>query len=143
MNWRDVTLWIAIHCSDTPPSMDIGEAEISRWHKQKGWEDGGYNVVIRRNGMVEVDRPLDAQGAHVRGYNDVSVGVCLIGGRGRDNEPEANFTPQQYESLRATVDWLLRVYPLAAVKGHRDFDGVSKKCPCFDAGAWYYGKEAA
>ena len=125
--------FIAVHCSDTPPSMHIGEIEIRRWHEQRGWLDIGYNVIIRRSADIEIGRPLDYRGAHVAGYNHKSIGVCMIGGKHETTgEPEDNFTPGQYESLLITLRFLWRYAPGALAQGHRDFPGVTKTCPCFD-----------
>ena len=136
MTERTRTTYLAIHCSATKPSQDIGEAEIRRWHKQNGWTDIGYNVVIRRNGRVEVGRPLDHRGAHVQSYNDSALGICLIGGIDEAGKSENNFTPDQFTSLERTIEWLDLVYPGTVVQGHRDFPNVNKDCPCFDVDAW-------
>jgi len=60
---------LILHCSATPPDMDIGVAEIDTWHKAQGWKRIGYHFVIRRNGIVERGRPLAQIGAHVEGHN--------------------------------------------------------------------------
>lgn len=132
MTERVKTDFIAVHCSATPPHMDVGEEEIRGWHTDKGWSDIGYNIVIRRDGRVEIGRPLDYSGAHVKGYNSRSLGVCLIGGTDIDGNSENNFTEAQFEALKLTLQWLLLVYPQADIQGHRDFPGVGKDCPCFD-----------
>jgi len=129
---RKSTKYIAVHCSATKPSMDIGEDEIRVWHKNNGWLDIGYNIVIRRHGLIEIGRPLDHQGAHVAGYNDVSLGICLIGGVDENLKAADNFTAAQWVSLASTLTWLDRVYPDAIIQGHRDFPGVAKDCPSFD-----------
>ena len=136
MTERIRTDYIAIHCSATKPSHDVGAAEIRQWHKQQGWSDIGYHLVIRRSGRVELGRSLNVAGAHVKGYNNVSLGVCLIGGISDSGKAENNFTPAQFVSLERTVAWLDLVYTDTVVQGHRDFPGVSKDCPCFDVGAW-------
>lgn len=132
MTGRKETKYIAVHCSATPPSMDIGEDELRRWHKDRGWSDIGYNIVIRRDGRIEVGRPLDHRGAHVKGFNSVALGICLIGGVDEANRPEENFNPEQYSSLELTIQFLDRVYPGCEIRGHRDFPGVAKACPSFD-----------
>ena len=127
-----------MHCSATKPSQDIGAAEIRRWHvEDNGWSDIGYHQVIRRNGAIELGRDLKVSGAHVVGYNKLSVGVCLVGGVNADGAPENNFTPEQFDSLRLTLDYWKRIYPDARVMGHRDFPGVNKACPCFDVSTFY------
>ena len=140
---RPRTDYIVVHCSATPPSMDIGEAEIRGWHMDRGWRDIGYNVVIRRDGQIEIGRPLDHPGAHVAGFNSRSCGVCLIGGVNAHGSPEPNYTASQWDSLRLTLTFLQRTYPGALVRGHRDFPSVKKSCPCFDVSTWWAGQVAA
>lgn len=135
---RAKTDYIVIHCSATRAVQDIGAKEIRAWHKAKGWADIGYHLVIRRDGRVEKGRPLDAIGSHVKGHNANSVGVCMVGGLANDAPwgPQNNFTAAQWTALKATVADLLKRYPKAKVLGHRDFPGVAKACPCFDAKPW-------
>ena len=133
---RKVTDYIAVHCSATKASADIGEAEIRKWHKDQDWSDIGYNVVIRRNGLIEIGRPIDYQGAHVAGYNEEAVGVCLVGGLDENGNADNNFTDEQFAALLVTLRFLKGYAPLARIQGHRDFPGVKKDCPCFDVRAW-------
>jgi N-acetylmuramoyl-L-alanine amidase len=134
---RRNTDWIVVHCSATRPNQNIGAKEIRSWHKAQGWKDIGYHFVIRRDGTVEKGRAVNAIGSHVKGYNHNSVGICMVGGIG-DNSwtPANNFTRAQWTSLKALVDTLIKRHPKARILGHRDFPGVSKACPCFDAKAW-------
>ena len=135
---KDKVKYIVVHCSYTPEKMDIGAQDIDRWHREKGWMMIGYHKVIRRNGTIEDGRPLDKQGAHVKGLNSQSVGVCLIGGMTANKKgPEINYTDEQYASLRELIDDLKENhFPKAKVRGHTDFDS-HKTCPNFDAGHWY------
>ena len=82
MNKDDVK-YIVVHCSYTPEQMDIGAADIDRWHREKGWMMIGYHKVIRRDGTIEDGRPLNKRGAHVKGLNAKSIGVVMIGGMNR------------------------------------------------------------
>ena len=75
-----VVNYITIHCSATRAEQNITEEDIRKWHLDRGWSDIGYHCVIRRNGMIEFGRPLDVCGAHVKGYNHNSIGICLVGG---------------------------------------------------------------
>ncbi|EGJ51791.1 N-acetylmuramoyl-L-alanine amidase [Desulfocurvibacter africanus] len=133
--------YIVIHCADTPPELDIGAAEIDRWHKQNGWDGIGYHYVIRRSGVIESGRPLDINaapgwqtvtGAHVAGMNSQAIGICLVGGR----HGKPDFSGQQRESLWLLVETLKRIAPEAEVVGHRDLD-KGKTCPGFDVRAWW------
>lgn len=121
-----------VHCADTPPSMDIGAKEIRDWHLAKGWQDIGYHFVIRRDGTLETGRPQDSVGSHVKGYNGVSVGICLVGGRAsHGTEAETNFTLEQMSTLVDCIHRLRKAYPDAAVVGHNQLN-PGKACPSFD-----------
>lgn len=139
---------IIIHCSATPPNLDIGVAEIDKWHKERGWSGCGYHAVIRRDGTIEKGRPLERPGAHARGHNSNSIGICLIGGVDSHSTATCNFTRKQFANLSALVDSLLQNYGPVRVIGHRDLspdldgDGTIdaseriKECPCFDVIDW-------
>ncbi len=132
MRTRDETAWVVVHCSATPPGMDIGRNEIDDWHRDRGWDMIGYHLVVRRNGVVEIGRPIDCVGAHVQGSNHITVGVCWIGGiEEGGTTPEDNRTEEQVISLRSVVETLAKVYG-AGIRGHRDFPNVNKACPSFD-----------
>ncbi|MFJ3470080.1 N-acetylmuramoyl-L-alanine amidase [Pseudomonas sp. NPDC090203] len=146
--YRIATHWLVVHCSATAPSQDIGAREITQWHIQRGFDTLGYHYVIRRDGSLETGRPENAIGAHVKGHNAKSVGVCLVGGVNRSGQPENNFTDRQFATLRRLLDQLQSRYPKARVLGHRDLspdlngdgkitpDEFIKACPSFDVSAW-------
>jgi len=127
---REETKYIVIHCASTKPSMDIGAKEIDRWHRERGWLKIGYGKVIRRDGTVEQGREDNAVQAHVKGYNHMSYGLCLVGGLSEDNKNEDNYTADQWESLKKTLEELLVKYPDARIVGHYELD-ESKTCPNF------------
>lgn len=130
---------LVVHCSDS----EFGDAEtIRQWHTDpkplgRGWGDIGYHYVIlngRRksrgryrkedDGRIEVGRPLSRPGAHCRGHNKSSVGVCLIG--------RHHFTAKQ---LLEALPGIIREIGLTAhhiiVKGHYEYDS-GKTCPNID-----------
>ena len=131
---RKETKLIIVHCSATQPKADIGKKEIDRWHRQKGWFGIGYHFVIRRNGTVETGRDLMAAGAHAQGYNDISVGVCLVGGIDEKMRPENNFTPEQWDSLIKLLKELKEKFPEATIIGHNEV--AKKACPSFNVQKW-------
>lgn len=136
---RRRTEYIVIHCSATPPSMDVDVKDIDRWHRLKGWLKVGYHYVIKRDGTRQVGRKLEEVGAHVAGYNHKSVGVCMVGGMSEDmSHAQPNFTDEQWDVLKATVRELRDLYPEAIVVGHRDLDS-KKECPSFDVTGWLNG----
>jgi N-acetylmuramoyl-L-alanine amidase len=141
--------YLVVHCAATPPTMDVGAKDIDRWHRERGFFSIGYHAVIRRDGTIENGRPLDQPGAHARGWNECSLGVCLVGGVKSlpQAEPEANFTPAQMQSLKGLLFAWRSMYPEAVILGHRDLGtdlpgghfnrmAVTKACPSFDVRAW-------
>jgi N-acetylmuramoyl-L-alanine amidase len=116
--------------------MDVDAKMIDRWHRQKGWLMIGYHKVIKRDGTVEDGRPLDMIGAHVEGYNHDSIGICMAGGLDHKGNPENNFTPAQWDSLKALLVEFRKDYSGAQILGHRDFPKVAKACPSFDVKEW-------
>lgn len=139
MSWKTIeeVKYIVIHCADTPSDMDIGVEEIRMWHLRRGWFDVGYQWVIRRDGTIETGRPSDRPGAHARGFNHISLGICLVGGKDGEN----NFTDDQFDALAGLVTGLKQAHPGAEVLGHRDLPNVNKLCPSFDARAWWANVE--
>lgn len=142
--------YLVVHCSATPPNMDIGVRAIDQWHRDRGWRKVGYHYIIRRNGSIETGRLLNQVGAHTKGHNRNSWGICMVGGVDENGNSEDNFTSEQYASLRILLDGLRVRVPQAEVLGHRDLspdtnnDGVISKwewlkdCPCFTVRDWYW-----
>lgn len=122
---------IVLHCSATPPTMLIGVDTINRWHIERGWAMCGYHFVVKRDGTVERGRPVWRAGAHARGHNQNTIGVCMIGGVDYDGKPEKNFEMAQYKAVRNLVAQLRAVFGNMNVIGHRDLPNVAKACPSF------------
>jgi N-acetyl-anhydromuramyl-L-alanine amidase AmpD len=140
MKWKKLKSvdYIVVHCSATPEYMNIGVEEIRRWHRQRGWMDVGYHYIIRRDGTIEIGRPNTAPGAHARGFNHVSLGICLVGGVESDKKAaERNYTHAQWDALGSLIADLYEMYPEAEILGHRDLPKVNKDCPSFDVRAWW------
>ena len=128
---------VIVHSSATRPAQNFCAEDIKRWHTDKGWLDIGYHYVIRRDGLIEAGRDEEKIGAHAKGHNNESIGVCLIGGTDEKGRPDANFTIHQYVSLLELLNAMIKKYPDATVLGHRDLPRVNKACPCFDVQSFY------
>ena len=123
---------IIVHCSATAEFRDFGAADIDRWHKAQGWDCIGYHYVVKLDGTVQEGRPVERMGAHCKGHNANSIGVCYIGGLTADGKtPKDTRTAAQKAALLSLIRRLKSNYPGAKVYGHRDF--AKKACPCFDA----------
>lgn len=121
---------IIVHCAATPEGKDFTVADIDRWHKAKGWKCIGYHFVIYRDGSVHEGRPIDMIGAHCKGFNSHSIGICYIGGCTADGKHAKDTrTPEQKLALRQLLEKLHSKYPNASIHGHNEF--ANKACPCF------------
>lgn len=135
---------LVIHYSATPIERDFTILDIDEMHRQRGFKEVGYHFFIRKDGTVEKGRDLSQpgrfeQGAHSKGENDESIGICYEGGV-RSGAPNVGFdsrTEAQKMSMEALVLELLDRFPSAVVKGHRDMPGAATQCPGFNATAWW------
>ena len=136
--------YIAVHCTGTPEGQNKTVDQIRREHKAKGWSDIGYHYVVYRDGTLHLGRDVDISGAHVSGYNPNSIGVVYVGGL--ENKPGVAYeklkakdtrTNAQKAVLMSLLMDLRKLYPMANIQGHRDFPGVKKDCPSFDANKEY------
>ena len=124
---------IIIHCSATPEGKDYTVAQIRDWHvRGNGWSDIGYHFVIDRYGVVHKGRPIEKIGAHTKGQNARSIGICLIGGMDAENKrPKDTRTPAQRVALVQLVKELKATYgENVTVHGHNEF--AAKACPSFN-----------
>lgn len=68
---------IIVHHSASPPNTTV--AQIDEWHKARGWKGIGYHWVLLENGQWEAGRKENTAGAHTKGHNKDSIGVCVTG----------------------------------------------------------------
>lgn len=120
---------IILHCSATPEGRDVSVSTIRQWHLDRGWSDIGYHYVVMLDGTIEEGRPLERQGAHVRGHNKGSIGICYVGGLDSDMKAKDTRTDAQRASLSAFLEFLMVEYPKATLHGHNEF--AAKACPSF------------
>lgn len=142
---------IVVHCSATREGQKVTVEDITRWHKQRGFDTIGYHYVVYADGTVHEGRPITVPGAHVQGYNANSIGVCYIGGLDKNGQSKDTRTLEQKDALVLLLARLKRQFPLARICGHRDLSPDKNKngkiepwewlkaCPCFDASEEYKG----
>lgn len=118
--------------------MNIGAHEIDRWHKQRGWSGIGYHWVIKRDGTIEDGRPVNKVGAHVKGYNTGSLGLCMVGGVNNDGDADNNFTDKQWHSLELMARGIKAMIPHITIHGHNEY--ANKACPSFSVQTWVQSK---
>ena len=138
-----------IHCSATQPKWMAANScqqkveEIRRWHKDKGWSDIGYHFVVDRQGDVSVGRPVERVGAHAKGHNKNSIGICLIGGFGSDADDkfEEHYTDLQRKALDNLLKDLTDTYSNVKIRGHNEVS--AKACPGFQVEEYLDGQSKA
>lgn len=101
---RSINL-LVVHCSASKNGDSLfrgqsGKADfrtpaqtIDGWHAERGFKRRhpdanvwnpelqhiGYHFVVACNGAVFTGRSFDEVGAHAKGFNDASIGICLTG----------------------------------------------------------------
>lgn len=137
---------IILHCSD---SLFGNAAIISKWHvlpkpKGRGWSNIGYHYIVLNgqlssnvfnknyDGYIETGRPLDDDnllesfeyGAHVKGMNTKSIGICLVGESGK-------FTDKQIRSMEYLLIGLGQQFGELEISQHSDWDDNKPHCAGF------------
>jgi len=113
--------------------MEVTTEMLHQWHViENKWSAIGYAYLIDRKGDIHKCRDLDGDGdvedeigAHTRGFNRNSVGIC-IAGRGEYNNA-------QFDSLRYLINDIVSRHGIKKedIQGHNYYD-KHKTCPMFD-----------
>lgn len=152
---------IVIHCSATANGKPLtnfkdihAPQRIDQMHAERGFKRSeehrqrfnshlksiGYHFILDVYGAIETGRSPNEMGAHVKGHNQDSLGICLVG--------TDKFTKSQWQGLKNLILELKKTYPHAEIIGHRDLspdldgDGIIephewvKLCPCFEVKTW-------
>lgn len=118
---------LILHCSATPNGRITTVEDINRWHKARGWREIGYHYVIYGDGVVHKGRETIHIGAHCKGQNTDSIGICMVG--------TDKFSKAQWTILRGITRQLEQEFKGCGVHGHREFN-VKKLCPGFSVKDW-------
>jgi N-acetylmuramoyl-L-alanine amidase len=98
----------------------------------RGWDDIGYHYLIgnsrpfTKDGEIYIGRPETVPGAHARGYNFNSIGICLIG-----NFNKTFPSVKQMNALVNIISEIADYYSIVSqnIFGHSELPEVKKKCP--------------
>lgn len=115
---------IIIHHAGAPADAET----IDRWHRERGWSGIGYHYVIRADGQAEPGRPERVAGAHAKGVNATTLGICM-GVDAREGVPELC-----YQGAVLLAANLCRRFGLGAgdVRGHSEVGTTETVCPVID-----------
>lgn len=129
--------FIVVHCTATPQNTKV-QSILNYWKNVLKWSRPGYHFVIEADGNVVKLQDIEEPTNGVAGFNRNSVHVSYIGGIDRSGKPIDNRTPEQKKAMtelltkvRNQITLNQRTFPI--IQGHKDFPGVKKACPSFDA----------
>ena len=97
---------------------------IREWHLARGFRDVGYHYVIERNGAIRCARPIQVPGAHAKGHNHDSIGICCVG---NNLDPDEKWDQAQQDGLRRLIEALRLVWPELEIFAHREVGQTA--CP--------------
>ena len=128
---------IILHCSATRSNKTYSFEQLERDHRERGFVCCGYHYYITRDGQLHFGRPEEMTGAHAKGYNARSIGICYEGGLDTEGSPADTRTVAQKQTILKLLHSLRIDYPDAEILGHCELPGVQKACPCFLASEEY------
>lgn len=118
---------IILHHSLTQDSSTVSWGAIRDFHTLTlRWNDIGYHFGIENlRGQTEIlmGRMPYVQGAHCKGYNRNSIGICFVGNYDLEPVPE-----EHWKCGLRLVKYLQSVYSITTILGHRELN-PAKSCP--------------
>lgn len=123
---------LVVHCTATSQKATVAAIQ-NYWRNALGWKNPGYHLIIEPDGSTHKLQDITRLANGVRGHNAHSIHIAWIGGVDAQNQPADNRTAAQKEGLVKVLTELKKRFPGAIIQGHRDFAGVTKACPSFDA----------
>lgn len=125
---REINSIIVHHSATGAGNVD----SFRRYHMDSlGFADVGYHHVITNgnggpDGQVQPGRPEQTQGAHAKGANQHSIGICLVG-----DFTAGQPTAKQFRALVEKIAELKQHYPgIKNIWGHKEAPGVEPTaCP--------------
>lgn len=131
---RDIR-FIVLHCTATPQTATIQSIK-NYWKNTLHWSNPGYHYIITPNGQAFNLQPIEKPSNGVAGHNAYSIHISYIGGVDAKNRAVDNRTDAQKQTMIDLVKKIKSQFPNAKILGHRDFPGVTKKCPSFEVSEW-------
>lgn len=134
-----------------PPREKTAASRSTTWKNATGGGDSTEQAITSTSVRTEnsYTRPVERIGAHAKGFNAHSIGICYEGGLDCNGRPKDTRTEWQKHSMRVLVKVLLKDYPGSKVCGHRDLspdlngngeiepEEWIKACPCFEVKTFF------
>ena len=122
---------IILHCTATREGQPVSVEDVTRWHIARGFSTIGYHYLIDLEGRTLEGREERLPGAHCKGLNATSIGVCYVGGVNSEGIPEDTRTESQKEALFQLCEFLQKKYNIPDCEIHCHNEFARKACPCF------------
>lgn len=137
--------FIAIHCTASREGKNLKKEDLLRIFYERGFYKPGYNYVVDIYGNIIDLMPLNSNNVldynevcqGVKGHNSNTISICYVGGYDKNMNPKDTRTASQKVALTNLLIKLKKQFPGAEIKGHREFEGVHKECPVFNASSEY------
>lgn len=118
---RKETNMIVMHHSGVATYQQTMESLLNFCRHQ--YENGiGYHFIIDTDGSVTRGRDIECVGAHAKGYNSISIGICLRG----NFEVEKPTTAQTVAMVDLIKD-IRKRFPNTKITYHKDLNATA--CP--------------
>lgn len=92
---------------------------VDQYHKDKGFTNGlGYDIYINDNGIYETRRLYNnLLGAHTKGHNLYSLGICITG---------LEMSLNEKNSLKQVLNMLFAINPKLRIKYHKELSAIRR-----------------
>lgn len=126
---------IVLHCTATPQTTTV-KSITNYWRNELGWKSPGYHFIILPDGTIVELLAIEKVSNGVAGHNANSIHISYIGGVDEKGKAIDNRTDAQKAAQITLLKKFHAMFPNAKICGHRDFKGVTKKCPSFEVPTW-------
>lgn len=123
---------IVVHCTATPQSTTVQSIQ-AYWRNERKWKNPGYHVIVEADGTAVELLDISLVSNGVAGHNANSIHISYIGGVDAKGRAVDNRTKAQKATILLYLKLWKCKFPSARIQGHRDFPGVTKSCPSYNA----------
>lgn len=129
--------YIVIHCTATKSNVKTSSI-LNYWYNVLGWKNPGYHWIIDSDGHITPLQNLDKPSNGVKGYNKKAIHISYKGGIAGNDTRTAEQRAAILTCIHEALTYANKTGSKPKILGHRDFPGVTKDCPSFDAEHEYY-----
>ena len=118
---RESTEWLILHHS---AARSYSVSQVHNLHRNiNKWSGIGYHFYIEKDGNIYTGRPIGTIGAHCKGHNHYSIGICFEG----DFENE-HMNDLQIKAGQELIQMIKNLYPDINICTHGEAWGQNTSC---------------